>query len=115
VAGPVDTFEMVALVDTTEVELKPQGATSGVVPSDRVARKIYGYFFNEQSGSQNTLTLRIYNGTSVEREIPIVLNANQTLSERDIDSPWLSVPAGRTIKAQASAGPVLVILQCYDV
>jgi len=112
---PEDTFEMSALVGTEEVELKPPGAESGEVPSDRVARKVYGYFFNEQSGSANTLTLRIYNGTTVEREITIVLGANQTLSERDINSPWLTIPSGRTIKAVASAASVMVVLQCYDV
>lgn len=112
---PKDTFEMTALVGTAEVELKPQGATSGEVPPDRVARKVFGYFFNEQSGSQNTLILRIYNGTTVEREITIVLGANQTLSERDINSPWLTIPSGRTLKAVASADSVMVILQCYDV
>jgi len=112
---PEDTFEMSALVGTEEVELMPPGAASGEVPSDRVARKVYGYFFNEQSGSANTLTLRIYNGTTVEREITIVLGANQTLSERNINSPWLTIPSGRTIKAQASAASVMVVLQCYDV
>jgi len=112
---PEDTFEMSALVGTEEVELMPPGAASGEVPSDRVARKVYGYFLNEQSGSANTLTLRIYNGEDVEREISIVLGANQTLSERDINSPWLTIPSGRTIKAVASSASVMVVLQCYDV
>ena len=112
---PEDTFEMSALVGTDEVELKPPGAESGEVPSDRVARKAYGYFFNEQSGSANTLTLRIYHGEDVEREISIALEANQTLSERDINSPWLTIPAGRTIKAVATGASVMVVLQCFDV
>ena len=112
---PEDTFEMSALVGTEEVELKPQGAENGIVPNDRVARKVYGYFLNEQSGSANTLTLKIYNGEDVEREISIALEANQTLSERDINSPWLTIPSGRTIKAVATAASVMVVLQCFDV
>ena len=112
---PEDTFEMSALVGTDEVELKPPGAESGEVPSDRVARKAYGYFLNEQSGSANTLTLRIYHGEDVEREISIALEANQTLSERDINSPWLTIPSGRTIKAVATGASVMVVLQCFDI
>jgi len=112
---PEDTFEMVALVGTDEIELTPPGATSGVVPADKVARKIFGYFFNEQSGATNTLTLRIYKGDVVEREISIVLGANATLSERRFPDPWLTIPPGRTLKAVASAASVQVILQCYDI
>jgi len=112
---PEDTFEMSALVGTEEVELKPQGAENGIVPNDRVARKVFGYFLNEQSGSANTLTLKIYNGEEVEREISIVLGASETKSERDINSPWLTIPSGRTIKAVATGASVMVVLQCFDV
>ena len=112
---PEDTFEMSALVGTEEVELKPPGAASGEVPGDRAARKVYGYFLNEQSGTANTLTLKIYKGEDVEREISIALEASKTLSERDINSPWLTIPAGRTIKAVATNASVMVVLQCFDV
>ena len=112
---PEDTFEMVALVGTDEIELTPPGATSGIVPADKVARKIFGYFFNEQSGATNTLTLRVYKGEDVEREIRITLGAYDTIGERKFPDPWLTIPSGRTVKAVASSASVQVILQCYDV
>jgi len=105
---PTETSELIALAGTTEVDL-------GTVPTTKVARKIYGYMFNEQSGATNTLTLRVYNGTTNEKELSITLPAYGTLTNNDFPGPWLTVPAGRTLKAVASAASIQVVLQYYDV
>jgi hypothetical protein len=106
--SPENVFTMEALVGTTEISL-------GVVPAKRVARFIYGIILNEQSGAVNTITIRQYSGATLEKSWSFRLLGNATINIiSDINTPLLVIPAGREIKAVASAGSVQVILQAYD-
>lgn len=109
----IDVFELVALVGTTETELKPEGADTGEVPEGKT-RKIYGYFFNEQSGATNTVRLGIYNGENLEKAVLIKIAALDTIDFRST-VPWLTIREGRTLKAVADADSVMVVLQCKDI
>jgi hypothetical protein len=106
--SPENVFTLEALVGTTEVPL-------GIVPPKRTARIIYGIILNEQSGTVNTITIRQYLGTTLEKSWSFRLNGNATIDIiKDINTPILVIPAGRELRAIASADSVQVILQAYD-
>jgi len=105
---PEDCYNLELLVGVTEEEV-------GSVPSEVYEMKIYGIVMNEQSGATNKLTLRQYTDTTKEKEWTFKLGAYDTIDLlNEKESPILNIPAGRTIKAIATAASIQLILSCYD-
>ena len=114
---PEDTFEIIANVGTSEMDLKPVHGTSSQVPTKKYARKIYAIILVEKSGSANTLTVKIYksDGSTLDRSFDIKLAANEvkTIISKP-DAPILTVYAGEYLKAVAASASVEVIMDAYD-
>ena len=112
---PVATLEMEGEVGTTKVAL-----SNNLVPTHRLARKVFGMFLcNLDTTTGATLTLTIEKDAVIERTLPrIYLPAGWRVDIlRPMDPPIFSMGPGQNIKAQVTtgAGPVSVILNCYDV
>jgi len=107
-------FNIIATVGTSETDLAPYPGGSSSVPSDK-RRKIYAMVLANSATSANTLTLKIYKGTTLETSTAIVIPASSTISVVEPkNSPILIVPGGRTLKAVASAESVYVVLSAFD-
>ena len=107
-------FNIIATVGTAEVDLAPYPGGSATVPADR-SRKIYAAVLSNTAAGANTLTVRIYKGTTLEAEFSINLPSTGVFSFIGTKgSPLLVVPPGRTLRAVASAESVVVVLSAYD-
>ena len=115
---PEDSFPMDVLVGTDEVVVAPPGGTTGQVPTRKNKRCIYVIVVSDTSGGANWIEIRVYasDGTTLERtwRIPLVMNDTLPLIN-PMDSPILSVRAGKILKAIASAASVPLHMQAYDV
>lgn len=108
---PEDCFQLEHLLDTSEHDF-------GQIPANKNQRKIYGIIYNEQSGALNTLTLRQYasDGTTLDKEWAFKIGANDTIAFlQDTNSPIISIPGGKYLKALAGAASIQLILSVYDV
>jgi len=107
-------FNIIAVVGTTEVDLAPYPGGNATVPTGKT-RNVYSWVLSNSSSASNTLTLRIYRGTTLEKSIPITLGAYDTIDTvSDKESPILVVPSGRTLKAVASAASITVLMTGED-
>jgi hypothetical protein len=107
-------FNIIAAVGTSEVDLAPYPGGSAAVPADR-SRKIYAMVLSNTAPGANTLTVRIYKGTTLEAEFLFSLPSTGVFSFIGTKgSPLLVVPPGRTLRAVASAESVVVVLSAYD-
>jgi hypothetical protein len=107
-------FNIIATVGTAEVDLAPYPRGSATVPADK-ARKIYAVVLSNNATGANTLTVRIYREATLEAEFVFNLPSPGMYSIVSTKgSPLLVVPAGRTLRAVASAVSVIVMLSAYD-
>lgn len=107
-------YNIIVTVGTTEVDLAPYPGGTATVPSDRY-RKLYALVLTNTAAAANTLTIRIYKGATIEREVAITVDAGKTLSIIGTDeSPILIVPPDRTLKAVASATTIIALVAGYD-
>jgi hypothetical protein len=107
-------FNIFALVGTTEADLAPYPGGSATVPTGKT-RKIYFMVLSNVAAGANTLTLRIYRGTTLEASVDINLTSPGMVSiVSRKDEPILIVPSGRTLKAVASSASVHVVMAGYD-
>jgi hypothetical protein len=105
--SPEQTFALAATVGTSEVTL-------ATVPSDKSEMKIYGIVLSELSGSDNTLELRVYNGTDLEASFTVSVPAKATVGILQlVDSPLVGVLSGRRLAAVAGAASVSVLVSAY--
>jgi hypothetical protein len=107
-------FNIFASVETTEVDLAPYPGGSATVPAGRV-RKIYFIVLSNVATGANTLTLRIYRGTTLEASVDINLASPGMVSITGRKTePLLIIPSGRTLRAIASEASVHVVMAGYD-
>jgi hypothetical protein len=112
-AEPIE-FNIIATVGTSEVDLAPYPDGSSTVPTGKT-RKIYVMVLSNTSTGANTLTLRIYKATTLERSLAVNIASPGVVDfVNRKDSPILLVPSGRTLKAIASAASVDVLMTGYD-
>jgi hypothetical protein len=105
--SPEQTFDLGATVGTSEVTL-------ATVPSDKAEMKVYGILVSELSGSDNTLELRVYKGTDLEKSFKVSVPAKATVGILQlVDSPIMGVLSGRRLAAVAGAASVSVLLSAY--
>jgi len=107
---PEDCFNLESLISTTEYDF-------GQVPTNKYERKIYAIIMNNRATATNRLLLRQYasDGTTLQKEWSFEIGAIDTIPLiSNTESPILSIPAGRYIKAVASAASIQLILSCYD-
>jgi len=108
------SFNIFASVGTSEVDLAPYPGGSAKVQSG-VTRRIYIIVLSNSATSSNTITFRIYKGTTVDTSVSIVIPASSTITiVGNRDSPVLLVPSDRTLKAVATAASVNVFMAGYD-
>ena len=106
-------FNIIASVGTTEVDLAPYPRGSSTVPSDK-RRKIFVMILTNTATSSNTLTLKIYNGTTLENSFNITIPSPGTLAMISEKTPILIVPSGRTLKAVATSANINVLMTGVD-
>ena len=114
ITKPVATLEMEGEVEPTKAAL-----SNNLVPTHRLARKVFGMFLCNLGPDAATLKLTIEKGADIVRTLPrIYLPAGRIYDVlRPLDPPIFSMGPGQDIKAQVlpGTGPVSVILNCYDV
>ena len=106
-------FNIIASVGTTEVDLAPYPGGSSTVPSGK-RRKIFVMILTNTATSSNTLTLRIYNGTTLESSFNITIPSSNTLAMINDKVPILIVPSGRTLRAVATSDSINVLMTAVD-
>lgn len=115
---PEDSIHLHAEVGTDETNVLPIGGTSAQVPTHKFARIVYGIVMNNTASSTNTLTIRIYesDGSTLFKALSFTLGAYDTIDiSRTPEAPILKIPAGKIIKAVASAASVNLLMNCYDI
>jgi hypothetical protein len=107
-------FNIIVTVGTSEVDLAPYPNGSSTTPSGMI-RKIYvAVLTNSYSGS-NTLTLKIYKGSTLEKSLNIVIPSPGTLALiKEKKEPIILIPSGRTFKAVSSTGSMDVLMTGFD-
>jgi len=107
-------FNIIASVGTSEVELAPYPGGSATTPTGKT-RKIYAIVLTNTATGSNTLTLRIYKGTTLETSFNVTIPSPGSLSMiNEKNSPILLIPSNRTLKAVASAESVNVLMAGLD-
>jgi hypothetical protein len=107
-------FNIIQTVGTSEVDLAPYPNGNSTTPPG-MTRKIYVAILTNTSAGSNTLTLKIYKGTTLEASINIVIPSPGTLALiNKKESPIILIPSGRTFKAVASASSVDVLMTGFD-
>jgi hypothetical protein len=105
--SPDQTFDLTATVGTSEEEL-------AAVPAEKSELKVYGIVLSELSGSDNTLELRVYKGTDLEKSFKVSVPAKATVGILQlVDSPLVGVLSGRRLVAVAGAASVSVLVSAY--
>ena len=118
---PDETFEMDAQVGSgSKANLTINEETgSHVVPSDKNQRKVYGVFLNNNANVEQGITFYVEEDTTTVRNPPRN-NAREPTKSIDVnrpkDAPFLTIRAGRNLKAQVTtgSGSISVVLQAYD-
>jgi len=115
---PEDAFPMDADIGVVEGNVfPPQGAITGQVPTRKNKRCIYTLIVSDLSGGANWIEIRVYNvdGVTLERtwRIPLVMNDTLPLIN-EMDSPILTIPAGKILRAIANVATVRLHAMAYD-
>jgi len=108
-----EPFNIIATVGASEVDLAPYPDGSSTVPTGKT-RKIYIAILTNTSTGSNTLTLRIYKDTTLEKSFNITIPSPGSLAIIDGKLPILLIPSGRTLKAIASAASMDVLMTGVD-
>jgi len=106
-------FNIIATVGTSEVDLAPYPNGSSTTPVGKT-RKIYVVILTNTSTGPNTLTLRIYKDTTLEKSFNITISSPGSLAMTNEKHPILIIPSGRTFKAIASAASMDVLMTGVD-
>nr|QBN22308.1 hypothetical protein [uncultured bacterium] len=117
---PDETFEMDAEVGTSKTNLTiNEEANSHIVPSDKNQRKVFGVFLNNNANAEQGITFYVEKDGTTKRTLPeIMLGAYDSIDvNRPKDAPFLTIRAGRNLKAQVTTGTgnIGVVLQAYDI
>ncbi|MDD3493516.1 MAG: hypothetical protein PHU95_03530 [Candidatus Thermoplasmatota archaeon] len=103
---------------TVTVAAWPAATQFFQVPTTIQSRAIFFATLADTSGGANQITIRIYDddGVTVDHQIIIPIALLDTIVVgQPIDSPWLVVPAGKFLRAQATVNNVEVYLAYYDI
>ena len=106
-------FNIIATVGTSEVDLAPYPNGSSTVPNGKT-RTVYSAVLTNTGSGANTITLKIYKGTSMETSFDISIPSSGTLAIANSGKPIIVIPSGRTFKAVASAASVKVLMVGED-
>jgi hypothetical protein len=107
-------FNIIASVGTSEADLAPYPGGSSKTPKGKV-RKIYAMLLTNTAASANTLTIKIYKDTTLEKSFNISIPSPGSLAvNNNRDSPILLIPSERTLKAVASSSSVDVLMAGID-
>jgi ribonucleotide monophosphatase NagD (HAD superfamily) len=108
-----EPFNIIMTVGTSETDLAPYPDGSSTVSTGKT-RKIYVAILTNTSTGSNTLTLKIYKDTTLEKSFNITIPSPSSLAMISEKQPILIIPSGRTLKAVASAASVDVLMTGVD-